>query len=645
MAYSGTTYMNPKEVQVKWLPPSQPGGRVDFYEVAVTVLRGDYVERRRISVVFGKSCVLRVPACPDPDYQTKVEVRAINAGLIKKNEVNPKDVIAHQTEFDPDAHNYEYNEEYECVGTDNAADAEREKAALAGYNNKGKYLLYKSDWYPLTSFGCSQRQLGKITVITLMIVCTSLMLMALMFFATKKWKMMSDIQCTLPAALVDAYLTKERNGGGGGVYNSSIVNSNGGGVLINDFLGTPITRNTNAQPLRDSNERLHIEEHHLLSRHNHDLGYISGGLQFGRSISTLAEAQTTENDSGEEDLAYHKRDYLNSESSADSLIDSTSSSGGVNSELGAQDAVPLQRIAEEPVGYVQAAQVQTGGAPGGYVMANNLQAWMQPKAPVQAAATANVQTSQLGYVQADALQHATAREKHTAAAAPTFSGYISSTELARWPTQNTTATAAQSASERVGHSGYIKPTALNTPSACAQPAQIRATGIEAGSNSDFINASALRAAPTVRTEPNQQPNATATNNSGYITADSLEAHMPKAMNAATTTPPAISVNNNTSADDKAPTPVAAAGSQTNSAYVQPSTLQALFFNTPTTTGARDNRAPFNNANVTNFSALGKLTPPHSAPTARRPEQADAKPRLMGYVTQREMNEFGQQHMH
>ncbi|XP_050328701.1 cytokine receptor [Bactrocera neohumeralis] len=653
MAYSGTTSMNSKEVKVQWLRPSQPGGRVDYYEVAVTVLRGDYVERRRIAVVFGNSCVLRVPACPDPDYQTNVEVRAINAGLIKNNEVNPKDVIAHQTEFDPDANNYEYNDEFACVGTDNAADVEREKAALVQYHKKDNYLLYKSDWYPLTSFGCSQRQLGKITVITLMIVCTSLMLMALMFFATKKWKMMSDIQCTLPAALVDAYLTKERNGGGcgGGGYNSNIVNGSGVDV-VNDFIATPTSRNINTQPLRDSNERLHIEEHHLLSRQQNDLGYMSGGLHFGRSISALAETQTSENESGEEDLAYHKRDYLNSESSADSLIDSTSSSSGANSELGAQDAVPLQRIAEEPTGYVQAAQVQTGGVLGGYVMADNLQAWMQPKAPVPADATVTAQPSAHGYVQANALI-AAATENNTAPPNTAFSGYIRPTALPQWPTQSTptTTAAAQIANESVGHGGYIKPTALNTPSAWDQPPQIGASGIEAGTNSNYINASDLRAAPETWTEQKQQPKATAANNNGYITVDSLEAHKPKTMGATTTLPPAISVNTNTSADDKAPTLGAAAGSQSNSAYVQPSTLQALLFNTPTTTGARDPHSPLNNANITNFSgyttldALGKLTPTQGAPTAHRPEQADLKPRLMGYVTQREMNEFGQQHMH
>lgn len=643
--------MNAKEVQVKWLPPSQPGGRVDYYEVAVTVLRGDYIERRRISVVFGNSCVLRVPACPDPDYQTKVEVRAINAGLIANNEVNPKDVLEHLIEFDPDAHNYENNEELICAGIGNAADAGIENAALLRYHNKKNYFLYKSDWYPLTSFGCSQRQLGKITVITLMIVCTSLMLMALMFFATKKWKMMSDIQCTLPAALVDAYLTKERNsggggGGGGGGFNGTIVNANGGGIRVNDFVPTPTLRNTNAPVLRDSNERLHIEEHHLLSGHKNYSGYVGDGQRFGRSISAVAATQATENDSGEEDLAHHRRDYLSSGSSTDSWLGSASSSCATNVELEAQDAVPLQRITEEPTGYIQAAQLQTA-ALGGYVTTDNLNAWMQPKAPVQTAATATVQSSQNGYIQADAL---IATKKNTAAPPPAFSGYISSTDLSQWSTQNTSATAVQSAKviEPVSHSGYIKPTDLNTPNAWAQPPQIRTNGLKAGTDSDYINASDLCAAPAVWTEQKQKPNAPAANGSGYITVDSLNANMPKAIGAVTT-PPAISVNTNTSADDIAQTS-GSAGSQSNSAYVQPGTLQALLFNSPGTTGVKDNNSTMNNSNVTNFNgyatldALGKLTLPQRPPAIHMPEQADAKPRLIGYVTQREMNEFGQQHM-
>ncbi|XP_011176919.1 cytokine receptor [Zeugodacus cucurbitae] len=635
MAYSGTTYVNLKEVQVKWSPPSQPGGRLDYYEIAVTVLRGDYIERRRLSVVFGNSCVLRIPACPDPDYQTKVEVRAINAGVLANNEVNPQDVLEHQIEFDPDIHHYEGNEELVCVGTDNAAVAAREKSALLRYHNKDNYYLYKSDWYPLTSFGCSQRQLGKITVITLMIVCTTLMLMALMFFATKKWKMMSDIQCTLPEAL-DAHIKKANAAGGGGFNGGTIINGDVGGIHVNEFLATSPSRTITSQPLHDNHERLHNEEHHLLGRHRHDSGYICDELPFERSISALtATTQLTDN---VEDL----RDYAHSESSSDSLMGSTGSSGGASGEPEAQDVAPLQRITEEPTGYVQA------GAFGGYVMADKLNAWLQPKAPVQPAAAVQANTN--GYVQADALLAAATKNKKSIAPVAAFSGYVNPTDLPQWSaeTQNTPTTTAAAAtpSAKVSEvsacsSGYIKDTDLKMPSAWALPPQIRTNGIESVNNSDYINASDLCAATakwTGQQQPKQQqPNAPVANNSGYITVDSLNATKPSAV----TQPPANSINNK--AQTTAPITV---NQSTSSGYVQPSTLQALLFNGPATAGA----APLNNTNLTNFSgyttldALGKLTPPQgdASTTAHRPQQADAKPRLMGYVTQREMNEFGQQ---
>ncbi|XP_004518381.1 cytokine receptor [Ceratitis capitata] len=672
MGFSESNYMNPKEVQLKWAPPSLAGGRLDYYEIAVTQLRGDYVERRHISVVFGNSCVLRVPDCPDPDYQTKVEVRAINAASIANNEVSSLEVLAHKTEFDRDAHNYQGNEELVCKGQSKAADMEHEKANFDRFHVKNNYVLYKSDWHPLTSFGCAQRQLGKITVITLMVVCTSLMLMALMFFGTKKWKMMSDIQCTLPAAL-DAYLTKELNGGTGGCgLNGTIVNGN----VLNDFLTTSTMRNASTPPpLHNSNERLHNEEHHLLGAHKNDSGYIGDGLLFGRSISAVA-AKSTENDSSEEDFGgEHRRNYALSESSADSLIGSSTSSGGAVGDVEAQDVLPLQRIQEEAAGgtgYIQAGEVQQAAALGGYVTAADFNSWAgQSKAQptvVQAASTL-----QNGYIQAGALVP-TETQKTSAAAPPAvaiFSGYITSSDLNKWQTPaNPSAAMAQNAksSETACHSGYIKPSDLQAHSSLPpQPQDVISNAIMSG---DYVQASDLSAAMAARTAQSQQQqqqhspnNATGTaappppmaNNSGYITVDSLKANVTASLSAAPTptpTPQPLTAKANTASTPTHAAATTATAAASTSGYVQPSTLQALLLNAPQPTmsaAGQNNSAPATNANFTNFSgytsldALEKLTPTQALPNRHLIEPADAnKPGLIGYVTQREMNEFGQQ---
>ncbi|XP_053951853.1 cytokine receptor [Anastrepha ludens] len=642
---------NNVEVELKWAPPSVPGGRLDYYEVAVTQLRGDYVERRRISVVFGTRCVLRVPTCPDRDYQTKVEVRAINAALIANNEANQLDIVQHEIrdKFDHDVLNYEDNDDLVCNGVVDIAARDRQNAQLMRYHNKDMYLLYKSDWYPLTSFGCAQRQLGKITAITLMVVCTSILLMAVMFFATKKWKMMSDIQCTLPAAL-DAYLTKELNTGTG-VFGGAIINREVGGVFVNDLLSSAVMSN-------GSNERLHNEEHHLLGALKNDSGYIGDGLLFGRSISAVATSEATNNDGSEEDLTRRGREYLNSESSADSLIGSTNSNGGAYGEGETQNAainaVALKRIAEEPSGYVQAPQVQAA-AMSGYVTATDLNAWTQPKATAEAiTAHANgVGAGTSGYIQAAVVAAAGAQPKNSVAPAleaetAAFSGYITQTDLTAWAQPNQPVTAAANTVLHACHSGYIKASDVNKPYAWSQPAQVRASELDLGINSDYIKVSDLSATNVARPEQQQQqqqqqkPVTVAPVNSGYVTVDSLTAIGSK---APTPTPvmPSVSTTNNA---NQPQAPPSANANQSTSCYVQPSALQQMLFSPPSTADSKAINSPLVNTNFSGYTtldALGKLLPPQGAPLMNSPPaQTGGKPGLIGYVTQREMNEFGQQ---
>ncbi|XP_036339002.1 cytokine receptor-like [Rhagoletis pomonella] len=658
---------NNGEVELSWTPPKSAGGRLDFYEVAVTQLRGNHVERRRISVVFGTRCILRAPTCPDLDYQTKVDVRAINAGVIANNEVNPSDIEAFGTPAQNDAElsDYDGTDDLVCTGPGDRASIERQKAQLKRYLNNDEYLLYKSEWFPGTSFGCSPRSLGRITAMTLMIVCTSILLMALMFFATKKWKMMSDIHCSLPPAL-DAYLTKELHGNANGCGGAT-TNGDVRGIFVNDFFMSTTVRNGSLPPLHGSHERLHNEEHHLLGALKHDSGFIGDGLLFGRSVSAVATSVAADNEGSEESLAYRGREYLNSESSADSLIGSTNSSGGGFGEGDAQDvganAVPLKRIAEEPSGYVQPPQVQAA-AKGGYVTPTDLNAWTQPKATAKATAVPidriGAASGNDGYIQAEVLAAGgkqtnleTPSKVLATGATAAFGGYVTPNELTTWSQQNRPV-AADAVEANALHptcfSGYIKPTDLSTPD--AWPEQAMETGENAqdsGIKSDYIKVNDLRdTSATVwpqQQQEQQQVVAAPALNSGYVTVDSLTALASKATTAAT--PVMTSVNSINKM--QATPPSTAALSPSTSGYVHPNTLQKMLFSAPTppTAGGKAINSPFGDTNLSGYTtldALGKLTPPQGARTMNLPadQTAGGKPGLIGYVTQREMNEFGQQ---
>ncbi|XP_067636829.1 cytokine receptor [Eurosta solidaginis] len=675
---------NKMEVELKWAPPTVPGGRLDYYEVAVTQLHGDYEEHRRISVVFGLSCLLRVPTCPDRDYQTKVEVRAINAALIANNEVNPINLEAQQTrnKFDHDVGNYNGNDDLVCADATDLAIREKHATQFARYQNTSVYLLYKSDWYPFTTFGCAERQLGKITAITLMVACTTVLLMALMFFATKKWKMMSDIQCTLPAAL-DAYLTKELNSGAGGGGGMALGNGDVGGIFVNDFHALSISRNAHLPTLDGSNEGIHNEERHLLGTLKNDSGYIGDGILFGRSISAVATSVSTENDGSEEDLVYGRREYLNSESSADSLIGSTNSSGGSGEVEVAQDvvinALPLKRIIEEPSGYVQLPHSKAAGH-SAYVTTDNWSAWAQEKSAVSEAPTiiegsaikaaASVDNEAIGkdgYIQAAtvALGRQTA-EKNTCLApkgnATSLSGYIKSCELSKLMQPRDALSAVTKEIDPACHSGYIKPAdLLATPQNV--PIQQADEKLDTAPKNGYIEASDLYAYnvtwPQLQHQKSQQqhPITAALSNSSYVTVDSLTAMASEPVNTAEKTPPLTTMLVNAdfnSPHDIAPTTMAPASAilnQPSSGYVQPSTLQQLLLSTPATEGGvKSINSPTNNTNFSGYTtldALSKFTSSIGRANSLRSQlsaeqSSGGKAGLVGYVTQREMNEFGQQ---
>lgn len=352
---------------VKWSKPSKPHGRVEFYEVAVTQKRRDEVIRQRISTIMNgeTSCFFtKIPLCLGTEYQTTVEVRAVNAALLT-HETMDGVRVSHTTQ---DAYNYNYNNEDndDLICNAEGRHTKESNEQLQRYMDTTKYRLYKSAWQTSTIYSCSTSRMSKITTSALVVVAMSLSVMAALYMARKKYNKMANINCTLPAGL-ETYFTKDCSG------------------FTGDFVATQQkTFDSETKAAEDqwiSAARMHEfnfrnEHHHLLASLGNDSGYLGGGgtvcMDSGdavnkRNLSCSLETNNVTDDSVEspennedEEENYKTQQHINCftsnvSSSVDSLVESTEESDTPNSDAEQEALTVFPHTAN---GYVKQSMLQ-----------------------------------------------------------------------------------------------------------------------------------------------------------------------------------------------------------------------------------------------------------------------------------------------
>ncbi|XP_013108583.2 cytokine receptor [Stomoxys calcitrans] len=313
---------------VQWTKPAKPNGRLEFYEVTVVQMRSDSVVRQKKSIIMGgeTSCFFQSPTCIGTEYQTKVEVKAVNAALLKL-EVPEQSMWQYSTEHYYDDIDYylDDSDDLSCVGDRRTAENVEE---IKRYFDSKQYLLYKSEAQTSAIYSCSITPLGKITTIALVVITMSVSMMAALYMARKKYNKMANINCTLPAGL-ESYFTKDPSNVG--------------------FPGDNFPRNTKAlEATREAEDqwlsaaRRHeiniLNEHHrLLASSGNDSGYL-GDAVTGRGIRSCAadaisgaSIDSSVNDcNGQRNHAVAEEAYDydkdNMSSSVDSLVESTDES-------------------------------------------------------------------------------------------------------------------------------------------------------------------------------------------------------------------------------------------------------------------------------------------------------------------------------
>ncbi|KAM7350750.1 cytokine receptor-like isoform 2-T4 [Cochliomyia hominivorax] len=199
---------NPRNVKTKdsdqnllqWSRPEVPSGRVEFYEVAITLWYKDQIQRQHISgIIDTTECEFHLPVCIDADYRYTKEVRAVNV-VRRDTEIDhyifaTKNVTNDEVLID----NYIENNDLRCVGT--ALSAEEQLATIHRYQDTSKFVQYKSVWEKGPVTNCSDPKLSRITMLALLIVVSSLAVMAALYVARNKYQKMANISCALPPGL------------------------------------------------------------------------------------------------------------------------------------------------------------------------------------------------------------------------------------------------------------------------------------------------------------------------------------------------------------------------------------------------------------------------------------------------------------
>ncbi|XP_055904411.1 uncharacterized protein LOC129940176 isoform X2 [Eupeodes corollae] len=238
---------NDKELVFHWSPPKLPSGRVEFYEVRVTVHKNNESETLKKSRVVGHYCKMNIP-CYDPNNSYIFDVRAVN--LAEKNEVDyhtfsKRDTsylsILHQggakkrrhsnaeinasigtlyqihetdknsrhrherenlnliqTTEPPFITEDESDEDFICIG------GEKETLKiLRQYKDSSQYKLFYSPWQNGPIFSCSETKFSKLTMLALVVIVVTMALLAAVYYARKKYNKMSNISLVIPEGLDD----------------------------------------------------------------------------------------------------------------------------------------------------------------------------------------------------------------------------------------------------------------------------------------------------------------------------------------------------------------------------------------------------------------------------------------------------------
>ncbi|XP_037828715.1 cytokine receptor-like isoform X2 [Lucilia sericata] len=208
---------NPRNVKRKdndrnilqWSRPEVPSGRVEFYEVAITYWYKDQIQRQHISLLMDTNeCEYHLPACIDGDYRFTKEVRAVN--VVPYTEID-HNIFATKNATNDDVKDlYTQNMDMRCVGKELSAE---QLAKIHEYQDKHKYVQYKSVWEKGPATNCSDPELSRITMLALLIVVSSLGVMAAFYVARNKYQKMANISCALPPGL-EEYPIKDNGDGG-----------------------------------------------------------------------------------------------------------------------------------------------------------------------------------------------------------------------------------------------------------------------------------------------------------------------------------------------------------------------------------------------------------------------------------------------
>ncbi|XP_055847433.1 cytokine receptor-like isoform X2 [Episyrphus balteatus] len=251
---------NDKELFFSWSPPKLPSGRVEFYEIRVTVRKNNESETLKTSRVVGRFCKMNIP-CYDPKNSYIFDVRAVNVaersevdyhtfskrdtstsyfnslhrGAAKKRRHSNAEINAsigapyqiHETTEKNLRHRHERenlklmqitepsyvsqlssqipeeaqddsNEDFICIG------GEREALKiLSQYKDATQYKLFYSLWQNGPFFACSETKFSKLTMLALVVIVVTMLLLATVYYARKKYNKMSSIGLVIPEGLDD----------------------------------------------------------------------------------------------------------------------------------------------------------------------------------------------------------------------------------------------------------------------------------------------------------------------------------------------------------------------------------------------------------------------------------------------------------
>ncbi|XP_073828659.1 cytokine receptor-like isoform X2 [Musca autumnalis] len=196
---------------LQWSKPEVPSGRVEFYQVAIMVWHKDVMQRQYISNVANTTCKFTLPVCRDADQRFTIQVRAVNVALREteidqyifaaKNPMDSENEVIHTNGYFTD------NDDLRC---EDGGMTEHKLALIRNYSDKTKYVQYKSVWEKGPVTNCSDTKLSRITMLALLVVVSSLGVLAAFYVARNKYQKMANITCALPPGLDDmGYPTKD----------------------------------------------------------------------------------------------------------------------------------------------------------------------------------------------------------------------------------------------------------------------------------------------------------------------------------------------------------------------------------------------------------------------------------------------------